>query len=84
MNIHKNAKLTPLGRERMVNLPAAGRDDVGGLVSLAEPQTHARKGRRRCWGVPRHGQEMSGAFACMDASGRAASGTGRRGGRAAS
>ena len=34
MNIHKNAKLTPLGRERRVNLPAAGRDDVGGLVSL--------------------------------------------------
>ena len=34
MNMHKNAKLMPLGRERMVNLPAAGRDDVGGLVSL--------------------------------------------------
>ena len=34
MNMHKNAKLTPLGRERMVNLPAAGRDDAGGLVSL--------------------------------------------------
>ena len=34
MNMHKHAKLTPLGRERMVNLPAAGRDDVGGLGSL--------------------------------------------------
>ena len=34
MNIDKNAKLTPLGRERMVNLTAAGRDDVGGSVSL--------------------------------------------------
>ena len=29
MNIHKKAKLTPLGRERMVNLPAAGRSGTG-------------------------------------------------------
>ena len=58
MNMHKNAKLTPLGRERMVNLPAAGRDDVGG--------THARQGRCRCRRVPRHGQEMAGEVAYRD------------------
>ena len=52
MNIHKNAKLTPLGRERMVNLPAAGRDDVG--------RTHAHPGRRPCRRVPRHSKEMAG------------------------
>ena len=57
MNMHKNAKLTPLGRERMVNLPAAGRDDVGGLESLAEPRTHAHQGRRPRRRVPRHGKD---------------------------
>ena len=77
MNIHKNAKLTPLGREWKVNLPAArlasgqaGRDDAGGLVSLAEPRTHTRKGRYRCRRVPRHGQEMAGAFAYREVGGR--------------
>ena len=52
MNIHKNAKLTPLGRERRVNLPAAGRDDAG--------RTHAYQGRCPCRCVPRHGKEMAG------------------------
>ena len=71
MNTHKNAKLTPLGRERRVKMMLDGH-------TSAKAATLAGV-------VPRHGQEMAGAFAyrnvggrCGASTGRAASGTGRR------
>ena len=53
MNIHKNAKLTPLGRERMVQMMLDGHTPTK-AAALA--------------GVcPGTAKEMAGAFACRDA-----------------
>ena len=75
MKMHKNAKLTPLGRERMVKMMLDGH-----TCAKAAAVAGVSPGTARKWLV----RSPAWMHAYRDVGGRAASGTSRRGGRAAS
>ena len=73
MNMHKNAKLTPLGRERMVKIMLEGHTPAKAATVAGVSPVTAKK-----WLV-RSPAWMQGVRRAQPSRGRAASGTGRRG-----